>query len=128
MLVNAAGIISYDNIVDLDPVEWERIVRVDQTGVFLGMRQFIPGMVSRGGGSVMNFSSDWGVVGAVGATAYNAAKGAVGNPIELFLISLSVVALFDFDKTAIFAALNTLGVISVFAHANVRADPPIWYS
>lgn len=61
-------------------------------------------------------------------TQLNAAKGAVGNPIELFLISLSVVALFDLDKTAIFAALNTLGVISGFAHANVRADPPIWYS
>lgn len=61
-------------------------------------------------------------------TQLNAAKGAVGNPIELFLISLSVVALFDLDKTAIFAALNTTGVISGFAHANVRADPPIWYS
>ena len=27
-----------------------------------------------------------------------------------------------------FAAINTMGVISSFAHANVRADPPIWYS
>jgi len=61
-------------------------------------------------------------------TQLNAAKGAVGNPIELFLISLSVLALFDFDKTALFAAFNTMGVISVFAHANVRADPPIWYA
>lgn len=61
-------------------------------------------------------------------TQLNAAKGAVGNPIELFLISLSVLALFDFNKTAMFAAFNTMGVISVFAHANVRADPPIWYS
>jgi len=61
-------------------------------------------------------------------TQLNAAKGAVGNPIELFLISLSVVALFDLDKTAIFAALNTTGVIAVFAHANVRSDPPRWYS
>lgn len=61
-------------------------------------------------------------------TQLNAAKGAVGNPIELFLISLSVVALFDLDKTAIFAAINTMGVVSTFAHANVRADPPIWYS
>ena len=61
-------------------------------------------------------------------TQLNAAKGAVGNPIELFLISLSVVALFDLEPTAIFAALNTLGVISVFAHANVRSDPPRWYS
>lgn len=61
-------------------------------------------------------------------TQLNAAKGAVGNPIELFLISLSILALFDFDKTALFAAFNTMGVISVFAHANVKADPPIWYS
>lgn len=61
-------------------------------------------------------------------TQLNAAKGAVGNPIELFLITLSVLALFDFDKTALFAAFNTTGVISTFAHANVRADPPIWYS
>jgi sterol desaturase/sphingolipid hydroxylase (fatty acid hydroxylase superfamily) len=61
-------------------------------------------------------------------TQLNAAKGAVGNPIELLLISLSVLALFDFDITAVFAAFNTTAVISVFAHANVRADPPIWYS
>lgn len=61
-------------------------------------------------------------------TQLNAAKGAVGNPVELFLISLSVVALFDLEVTAIFAAINTMGVISVFAHANVRSDPPKWYS
>jgi len=61
-------------------------------------------------------------------TQLNAAKGAVGNPIELVLISLSVVALFDLDNSAVFAAINVLGVISTFAHANVRADPPIWYA
>ncbi|BBC73935.1 sterol desaturase [Altererythrobacter sp. B11] len=61
-------------------------------------------------------------------TQLNAAKGAVGNPIELFLISLSVVALFDLETTAVFAGFNTLAVISVFAHANVRSDPPRWYS
>jgi len=61
-------------------------------------------------------------------TQLNAMKGAVGNPIELFLITLSVVALFDLPKAAIFCGLNVLGVIATFAHANVRADPPIWYS
>lgn len=61
-------------------------------------------------------------------TQLNAMKGAVGNPIELFLISLSVVALFDFSEPAIFCALNVLGVVSTFAHANVRSDPPIFYS
>ena len=61
-------------------------------------------------------------------TQLNAMKGYVGNPIELFLISLSVVALFDLPLTAVFCGLNVLGVVSTFAHANVRADPPIWYS
>lgn len=61
-------------------------------------------------------------------TQLNAMKGAVGNPIELFLISLSVVALFDFQQSAMFCAFNVLGVVSTFAHANVRSDPPPFYS
>jgi sterol desaturase/sphingolipid hydroxylase (fatty acid hydroxylase superfamily) len=61
-------------------------------------------------------------------TQLNALKGAVGNPIELFLISLSVLALLDFDTAALFCAVNMGGVISGFAHANVRSDPPLFYS
>ncbi|ODU71227.1 MAG: sterol desaturase [Novosphingobium sp. SCN 66-18] len=61
-------------------------------------------------------------------TQLNAMKGYVGNPIELFLISLSVVALFDLPLAAIFCAVNILGVVSTFAHANVRSDPPLFYS
>ena len=61
-------------------------------------------------------------------TQLNAMKGFVGNPIELFLISLSVIALFDFDKAAIFASASLGTAISTFAHANVRSDPPGWYS
>ncbi|RIV81631.1 fatty acid hydroxylase family protein [Aurantiacibacter xanthus] len=60
-------------------------------------------------------------------TQLNAMKGAVGNPIELFLISLSVVALFDFDIVAIFCGLSMMTVISTFAHANVRSNPPLVY-
>jgi sterol desaturase/sphingolipid hydroxylase (fatty acid hydroxylase superfamily) len=61
-------------------------------------------------------------------TQLNAMKGAVGNPLELILISLSVVALFDLPLAAEFCAFNILGAIATFAHANVRSDPPIWYS
>ena len=61
-------------------------------------------------------------------TQLNALKGYVGNPIELFLISLSVVTLFDFELAPLFCAFNVLGVVSGFAHANVRSNPPIWYS
>ncbi len=61
-------------------------------------------------------------------TQLNAAKGLVGNPLELFLVSLSVIAVFDLRKDATFCALNMLGVVSIFAHANVRCDTPRWYS
>jgi len=61
-------------------------------------------------------------------TQLNAMKGYVGNPIELFLISLGIVALFDWDKAAVFAAISVSITVVIFAHANVRANPPIWYS
>ena len=60
-------------------------------------------------------------------TQLNAMKGFIGNPIELFLISLGVIALLDVDLNALFAAITASGAIAAFAHANVRADPPIWY-
>ncbi len=61
-------------------------------------------------------------------TQLNAMKGYVGNPIELFLISLSVVALFDVPLVAVLCAANIGSAVSSFAHANVRLDPPRWYA
>jgi sterol desaturase/sphingolipid hydroxylase (fatty acid hydroxylase superfamily) len=61
-------------------------------------------------------------------TQLNAMKGLVGHPLELFLVTLSVVALFDLPQNAIFCALNLLTAVAAFAHANVRFDPPRWYS
>jgi sterol desaturase/sphingolipid hydroxylase (fatty acid hydroxylase superfamily) len=61
-------------------------------------------------------------------TQLNALKGFVGNPLELFLISLSVVALFDLQLNAIFCAFNVLVAVAAFAHANVRFNPPRWYA
>jgi sterol desaturase/sphingolipid hydroxylase (fatty acid hydroxylase superfamily) len=60
-------------------------------------------------------------------TQLNAAKGLVGNPLELFLVSLSVIAVFDLRKDASFCAFNILGIVSTFAHANVRCNTPRWY-
>lgn len=61
-------------------------------------------------------------------TQLNAMKGAVGNPIELWLISLSVVGLFDLNQSAALAGYSVMGVVSTFAHANVRSNPPLFYS
>lgn len=61
-------------------------------------------------------------------TQLNALKGAVGNPVELFLISLSIVGLFDFSLPAVFCATHMLIALGSFAHANIRFDPPQWYA
>jgi len=61
-------------------------------------------------------------------TQLNALKGFVGNPIELFLIGLSIIALLDFDLNALLAAFASLGVIAQYAHANIKSNPPQWFA
>jgi NAD(P)-dependent dehydrogenase (short-subunit alcohol dehydrogenase family) len=77
VLVNNAGITSPATPVDEDEETWERIVAVNQKGVWLGMKFAIPAMHRAGGGSIINISSIWGVVGADDSFAYQATKGAV---------------------------------------------------
>lgn len=79
VLVNNAGIIEYDPIDKLSLEAWNRVVAVNQTGVFLGMREVIPHMVAAGTGSIVNVSSIWGNAAVGGAHAYHATKGAVRN-------------------------------------------------
>ncbi|GAA3698958.1 glucose 1-dehydrogenase [Arthrobacter ginkgonis] len=78
VLVNNAGLVgSYESITDIDIADWHRIIGVNQTGVFLGMRTVAPSMLSQGHGAIVNVSSIWGLVGAPGVAAYQASKGAV---------------------------------------------------
>ncbi|MBS1842820.1 MAG: glucose 1-dehydrogenase [Actinobacteria bacterium] len=76
-LVNNAGIGSYPGAVDCSDEEWSRVIAVNQTGVFLGMRTVLPAMIEQKSGSIVNISSTFGLNGAEDAFAYQAAKGAV---------------------------------------------------
>ena len=78
VLVNNAGMVgSYESITDITLEDWDRVVRLNQTGVFYGMRTVLPGMVERRAGAIVNVSSMWGLIGASGVSAYQASKGAV---------------------------------------------------
>ncbi|MCW2904963.1 MAG: oxidoreductase [Streptosporangiaceae bacterium] len=77
VLVNNAGIADYDVVHETSLEAWERVIDVDQTGVFLGMKSVIPHMRRAGTGSIVNISSICGAVAVPGITAYHAAKGAV---------------------------------------------------
>ncbi len=78
ILVNNAGI-SGSAVGDPDGLQgWERIIAVNQTGVFLGTKLAAEQMAKTGGGSIVNISSIMGFVGsASGHPAYHASKGAV---------------------------------------------------
>jgi len=78
VLVNNAGIIAYESVHDLSLESWNKVVAVNQTGVFLGMREVIPAMRAQKSGSIINVSSIWGIAAVAGAHAYHATKGAVG--------------------------------------------------
>jgi len=79
VLVNNAGIIAYEPLHDLTMAAWTRMIAVDQTGVFLGMREAIRAMRAQRSGSIVNISSIWGSAAVAGAHGYHAAKGAVRN-------------------------------------------------
>lgn len=79
VLVNNAGIIAYEVLDELGIDDWNRVVAVNQTGVFLGMKAVVPSMLAHGNGSIINVSSIWGNAAVAGAHAYHATKGAVRN-------------------------------------------------
>lgn len=78
--VNNAGIAGASAPTAEYPIEsWEKVIAVNLSGVFYGMRSQIPAMLKSGGGSIVNISSILGQVGFGSAPAYVAAKhGVVG--------------------------------------------------
>jgi NAD(P)-dependent dehydrogenase (short-subunit alcohol dehydrogenase family) len=59
--------------------EWDRLIRINLSGVFYGMRYQVPAMLRSGGGSIVNMASVLGSVGVAKGSAYAAAKhGVIG--------------------------------------------------
>lgn len=78
ILMNNAGIFESGQLVNTSTEMWNRVVAVNQTGVFLGMRTVAKAMIEAGnGGSIINTSSIAGLDGMFGSTAYGATKWAV---------------------------------------------------
>ena len=78
VLVNNAAIGSTNTVEDEDRERWDRVLAVDATGVWLGMKHAGPVIESSGGGAIVNVASILGSTGGLGnSVAYHAAKGAV---------------------------------------------------
>lgn len=77
VLVNNAGIFRSNRLFETSLAEFEEVMAVNCTGVFLGMRAVAPHMRRAGRGSIVNVSSLAGLTGAHGAFAYGTSKWAV---------------------------------------------------
>ena len=79
ILINNAGIVLYEPILQTTNAMWDRVLDVDLKSIFLGMREVLPHMIAAGRGSIINVASIWGLAGVPSAHAYQAAKGAILN-------------------------------------------------
>jgi len=78
ILFNCAGIVHNGTVLDCSPEEWSRIFDVNVTGCYRTIRTYLPGMLERGGGSIINMASvASSVKGVPMRSAYSATKAAV---------------------------------------------------
>lgn len=90
VLVNNAGISFAVGLLDTTVDQWNKVMNINLTSVFLGMKHVVPHMKANHGGSIVNISSIAGLTGSSGAGAYTASKGGVRM--------LSKAAAVDFGK------------------------------
>ena len=77
ILVNNAGVLLFRTLLDTSQEDYERVLRVNLVGEFLGIKAVAPGMIARGKGSIVNISSVDGMKGANGLAAYSSSKWGV---------------------------------------------------
>jgi NAD(P)-dependent dehydrogenase (short-subunit alcohol dehydrogenase family) len=78
VLINCAGITEDSSPLDkLATATFERVLSVNLTGVFLGMKYGIPAIINSGGGAVVNICSTGALMGYGGISGYTASKGGV---------------------------------------------------
>jgi 3-oxoacyl-[acyl-carrier protein] reductase len=78
-LVNNAGRTQVGPFLDIEPADWEAVLRTDLSAAFHTCRAALPSMVDRGSGSIVNIASRLGQIGVAETAAYSAAKaGLIG--------------------------------------------------
>jgi 3alpha(or 20beta)-hydroxysteroid dehydrogenase len=90
VLVNNAGILHFQALDRTTLEDFDRVLRVNVHGVFLGMKTVTPSMVRAGGGSIVNISSTAGLQGLPRFGAYVASKWAVRGLTKTAAIDLGV--------------------------------------
>ncbi|MGH3716918.1 MAG: glucose 1-dehydrogenase [Micromonosporaceae bacterium] len=89
VLVNNAGILAFSALADTSLAEYERVIRINQFGTFLGIRTAVVPMTEAGGGSIVNISSVEGLAGMPHLVAYTSSKFAVRGMTKVAAIELA---------------------------------------
>jgi 2,5-dichloro-2,5-cyclohexadiene-1,4-diol dehydrogenase 2 len=76
-LVNNAGIYHPGGVEEETEAGWSRMVAINQTAVWLGMKAAMPELLKSGNAAIVNISSLYGLIGSPGSMSYHATKGAV---------------------------------------------------
>ena len=74
VLVNNAAIVHFGPIAETEPSAWRRVIDINLTGTYLGIRAVVPSMRKTGGGTIVNISAAAGMTGQSGVGAYVASK------------------------------------------------------
>ncbi len=77
VIYNNAGTSAFNRLHELDPAEWDKVLRVNLTGVWAGIRAAVPHLLANGGGSIVSTASISGTRPAAGEGPYSASKAAV---------------------------------------------------
>ncbi|MFI0421610.1 SDR family NAD(P)-dependent oxidoreductase [Spongiactinospora sp. 9N601] len=76
-LVNNAGIMPSTPLLEMTAAEWDQVIATDLTSAFHTSQAVLPGMLARGGGSIVSIASRLGLVGWPGVAHYASAKAGV---------------------------------------------------
>ncbi|MEH7387599.1 glucose 1-dehydrogenase [Bacillus sp. JJ1521] len=79
ILFSNAGIEFPGLVTDIDPADWERVMRINLTSVYLCAKYVVPQMEKQGGGSIINTASQLSIVGNPNFSVYSASKGGVAT-------------------------------------------------
>ncbi len=77
IIYNNAGTSTFNKLHDIEPADWDRVLRVNLTGVWAGIRAAAPHLLAGGGGSIVSTASISGTRPAAGESPYAASKAAV---------------------------------------------------
>lgn len=121
VIVNNAGISYVGLLTDMTIYEWNQIINTNLTSAFVVCRKFLPGMIQRRSGHILNISSVWGNVGASMEVAYSTSKGglnsftkALAKEIAPSQIQVNAIAcgLIDTDMNACFTEEDLDNVVA----------------